>query len=142
MRLKRAALDLERCACYTLSGRMACTVLRVWERDVALRSQGFSHHQAYWGSKWRFKIFDGLYTHPIDTATGKIVDVDRRFAHLQERLGAAQKGEDAWLNKLFENDDDVMKEVKDPKIVQEYCGIWLKVLNERAHEIEEARNVS
>ena len=47
MRLKRAALDLERCACYTLSGRMACTVLRVWERDVALRSQGFAFTRVF-----------------------------------------------------------------------------------------------
>ena len=98
--------------------------------------------QAYWGSKWRFKLFDGLYTHPMDPAVGKIVDVDRRFAHLQERLNAAQKGEDVWVNKLFESDEDVMKEVKDPKVVQEYCKIWLSVLNERAREIDEARNVS
>jgi hypothetical protein len=28
--------------------------------------------QAYWGSKWRFKVFDGFYTHPKDPATGKV----------------------------------------------------------------------
>ena len=45
--------------------------------------------QTYWGSKWRFKIFDGFYTHPKDPGTGLTVDVAKRFAHLQERLGKA-----------------------------------------------------
>jgi hypothetical protein len=48
-----------------------------------------SRLQTYWGSKWRFKIFDGFYTHPKDPETGLTVDVAKRFAHLQERLGKA-----------------------------------------------------
>ena len=98
--------------------------------------------KAYWGSKWRFKVFDVLYTHPKDPETGKIVDVERRFTNLQQRLQAATSGSDPCVNKLFEGDDDVMREVKDKTIVQEYCKIWLKVLNERAGEVEEARAVS
>ena len=45
--------------------------------------------QTYWGSKWRFKIFDGFYTHPKDPEPGQTVDVAKRFAHLRERLGKA-----------------------------------------------------
>jgi len=46
--------------------------------------------QTYWGSKWRFKIFDGFYTHPKDPETGLIIDVTKRFFHLQARLQKAQ----------------------------------------------------
>jgi hypothetical protein len=102
----------------------------------------FTTFKAYWGSKWRFKVFDVLYTHPKDPETGKIVDVERRFANLRQRLEAATNGSDPCVNKLFENDEDVIKEVKDKSIVQEYCKVWLKILNERAGEVEEARAVS
>lgn len=119
------------------------------ERSVVIQGFMRAHHEieksgngfgkAYWGSKWRFKIFDGFYTHPKNPATGHIVDVSRRFQHLQERLNMAQKGEDEWLNLQFDNDEDMKKEVKDKKMVAEYCKVWLSVLQERAHEVEEAQ---
>jgi hypothetical protein len=39
--------------------------------EIEKSGRGFG--KAYWGSKWRFKIFDGLYTHPKDPETGKVV---------------------------------------------------------------------
>ena len=77
--------------------------------EVQKSGKGFG--KAYWGNKWRFKIFDGFYTHPKDPATGKVVDVVLRFYHLMQRLEAASKGEDTWLNKQFETDEEMKKEV-------------------------------
>ena len=39
--------------------------------EIEKSGRGFG--KSYWGSKWRFKIFDGLYTHPKDPETGKVV---------------------------------------------------------------------
>ena len=47
--------------------------------------------KAYWGSKWRFKLFDGFYTNPKHPDTGILVDVQVRFYHLMERLNKASK---------------------------------------------------
>jgi hypothetical protein len=89
--------------------------------------QGFG--KGFWGNKWRFKIFDGFYTHPKDPETGNIVDVSRRFYHLIQRLDAAIKGEDPWLNKQFETDEEMKKEIANKDVVKEvWCsGVWLLV---------------
>lgn len=50
--------------------------------DIEKSGKGFG--KAYWGNKWRFKIFDGFYTRPKDPETGLLVDVFRRFHHLIE----------------------------------------------------------
>lgn len=130
--------------------------------DIEKSGRGFG--KAYWGSKWRFKIFDGFYTHPKNPETGVIVDVALRFHHLMERLEKATKvfsalfscrcfaswvfgfltmfgrqGEDSWLNLQFEKDEDIMREVKDKEIVKEYCKLWLDVLKERAKEVMDAQ---
>ena len=55
--------------------------------DIEKSGRGFG--KAYWGSKWRFKIFDGFYTHPRHPETGVVVDVALRFHHLMERLEKA-----------------------------------------------------
>lgn len=119
------------------------------ERSVVIQGFMRAHHEieksgngfgkTYWGSKWRFKLFDGFYTHPHDPATGLLVDVTKRFAHLIERLEKAIEDQDPWLNKAYEEDADIKKEVKDRSIVKTYCKIWLKVLKERAQEVEEAK---
>ena len=36
-------------------------------------------------------MFDNFYTHPKDPATGKVVDVARRFHFLQQRLESVSK---------------------------------------------------
>lgn len=104
--------------------------------DIEKSGRGFG--KAYWGSKWRFKIFDGFYTHPKDPETGVLVDVSKRFYHLMERLDKAAVGEDVWLNKQFDDDEDMQKEIKDRKIVEEYCKNWNAVLKERAKEVSDA----
>eukprot|EP00277_Geminigera_cryophila_P026466 CAMPEP_0179464206 /NCGR_PEP_ID=MMETSP0799-20121207/46095_1 /TAXON_ID=46947 /ORGANISM="Geminigera cryophila, Strain CCMP2564" /LENGTH=264 /DNA_ID=CAMNT_0021267903 /DNA_START=152 /DNA_END=946 /DNA_ORIENTATION=+ len=119
------------------------------ERSVVIQGFMRANHEieksgkgfgvSFWGSKWRFKIFDGFYTHPKDPATGLLVDVTKRFAHLQQRLNKAQSGEDEWLNSQLETDEDFKKEVKNPTAVAEYCKIWLSVLQERAHEVDESQ---
>ena len=81
--------------------------------------QGFG--KGYWGNKWRFKIFDGFYTHPKDPETGTLVDVTKRFYHLIERLDAAIKGEDPWLTKQFETDEEMKKEIASKDVVTE---VW------------------
>ena len=53
------------------------------ERSVVIQGFMKAHHEiekagkgfgkGYWGSKWRFKIFDGFYTHPKDPETGIVV---------------------------------------------------------------------
>jgi len=101
--------------------------------------QGFG--KGFWGNKWRFKIFDGFYTHPKDPETGNIVDVSRRFYHLIQRLDAAIKGEDPWLNKQFETDEEMKKEIANKDVVKEYCEVWVAVLRERAKEVEEAQAI-
>jgi hypothetical protein len=91
--------------------------------EVQKSGKGFG--KAYWGNKWRFKIFDGFYTHPKDPATGKVVDVVLRFYHLMQRLEAASKGEDTWLNKQFETDEEMKKEVSDTSVVEDVSAIPL-----------------
>jgi len=49
------------------------------------------------------------------------------------------QGEDEWLNSQLETDEDLKKEVKNPTAVAEYCKIWLSVLQERAHEVDESQ---
>ena len=49
------------------------------------------------------------------------------------------QGEDQWLNSLLETDEEIKKEVKNPAAVAEYCRIWLSVLQERSHEVDEAQ---
>jgi hypothetical protein len=39
--------------------------------EIEKAGKGFG--KGYWGSKWRFKIFDGFYTHPKDPETGIVV---------------------------------------------------------------------
>jgi hypothetical protein len=48
--------------------------------EIEKSGKGFG--KAYWGSKWRFKLFDGFYTHPKDAETGRLVDVINRYPHL------------------------------------------------------------
>jgi hypothetical protein len=53
------------------------------ERSVVIQGFMKAHHEieksgkgfgkGYWGNKWRFKIFDGFYTHPQDPETGLVV---------------------------------------------------------------------
>ena len=62
------------------------------ERSVVIQGFMKAHHEieksgrgfgkGYWGNKWRFKIFDGFYTHPKDPETGNLVEVTKRFFHL------------------------------------------------------------
>jgi hypothetical protein len=118
------------------------------ERSVVIQGFTRAHQQIqaagkgfgkrYWGDKWRFIIFDGFYTHPIDPKTGFIVDVALRFYHLMERLELGTKGEDAWLNQQFEEVETMKKEISDQSVVREYCKIWLDVLRERRQEVEDA----
>jgi hypothetical protein len=81
--------------------------------------QGFG--KRYWGNKWRFKVFDGFYTHPKDPESGVVVDVAKRFYHLMERLELGAKGEDKWLNLQFEEDEEMKKEIQDHSVVREVC---------------------
>lgn len=106
------------------------------QHEIEKAGRGFG--KAYWGSKWRFKVFDGFYTHPKDPATGMVVDVARRFYHLKERLEKASKGQDPWLNKQYEDDPDISKEIKDRTVVEDYCKIWLRVLEDKTKEVEDA----
>jgi hypothetical protein len=97
------------------------------ERSVVIQGFMRAHHEieksgngfgkTYWGSKWRFKLFDGFYTHPHDPATGLLVDVTKRFAHLIERLEKAIEDQDPWLNKAYEEDADIKKEVLTPTLL-------------------------
>lgn len=48
--------------------------------EIEKSGRGFG--KGYWGNKWRFKLFDGFYTHPKDPESGLLVDVARRFFHL------------------------------------------------------------
>lgn len=61
--------------------------------EIEKSGRGFG--KGYWGNKWRFKIFDGFYTHPKDPETGNLVDVSRRFYHL---IGYCDW---AWSNAAF-----------------------------------------
>lgn len=104
--------------------------------EIAKSGDGFG--KAYWGNKWRFKIFDGFYTHPKDPATGQLVDVAKRYKHLIERLEAAVAGTDPWLNKQLQEDPDIKKEIADEGVVKRYCEIWVRVLKERQGELDES----
>jgi len=106
-----------------------------------IEKSGKGFGKTYWGNKWRFKIFDGFYTHPKDPETGLLVDVSMRFFHCMNRLEAAVEGTDPWLNKQFEIDEDIKKEIKDPEIVKQYCKIWVESLRERAKEVADAQAI-
>jgi len=120
------------------------------ERSVVIQGFMKAHHEieksgkgfgkGFWGNKWRFKIFDGFYTHAKDPTTGILVDVSRRFYHLIQRLDSAIKGEDPWLNKQFEQ-EEMKKEIANKDVVKEYCRVWVSVLRERTKEVEEAQAI-
>jgi len=57
------------------------------------------------------------------------------------RLESASKGEDAWLNNQFENDETMKKEIQDRKVVEQYCKIWCQVLSDRRKEVDEAQAI-
>lgn len=139
------AMDIDELMKETFSGILMDAKL---ERSVVIQGfmiasseiekSGNGFGKAYWGNKWRFKIFDGFYTHPKDPATGQLVDVGRRFKHLIQRLDAAVAGSDPWLNKQMEQDEDMKKEIQDVDAVKRYCEVWVRVLREREKEVDDA----
>ena len=119
------------------------------ERGIVIQGFMRAHHEieksgngfgrTYWGSRWRFKIFDGFYTHAVNPSSGKAVDVTARFHHLMQRLEKAQQDQDPWLNTQYDSDEDFIKEIQDRNVVKEYCKIWHDALNAREHEVREAQ---
>ena len=70
-RLKKLGEASER---YTVLSFRACphTHIDIFLGEGLQKVYTDALEQAYWGSKWRFKVFDGFYTHPKDPATGKV----------------------------------------------------------------------
>uniref|UniRef100_A0A7S0NAJ9 EF-hand domain-containing protein n=1 Tax=Hanusia phi TaxID=3032 RepID=A0A7S0NAJ9_9CRYP len=96
------------------------------------------------GSKWRFKIYDAFYG-AIEDAK---IFVPLRYEYLKKKLKEASMDQEPWIKNVLEGsvkakDDtkesfdrlkslqDVKKELRDPKVVMEFCSAWLELLTEQ-----------
>jgi len=93
-----------------------------------LEREGKGFGKAFWGSKWRFKLFDAFYAKP--SIEGSHVEVHDRYVHCKHKLADAAEGKNDWLNKMMTDDQEFRKELKDASIIPDYCKNWLAYILE------------
>ncbi|KAJ1492545.1 hypothetical protein T484DRAFT_2923976 [Baffinella frigidus] len=87
--------------------------------------KGFGVH--FWGSKWRFILFDRYYG-DARNEDGSHVYVADRFNHLLARLALAAKDEEPWLLEKLNSDPIFKHDLIRPEFASEYAAEWLKSL--------------
>eukprot|EP00960_Hanusia_phi_P020348 600231-Hanusia_phi.AAC.7 len=101
--------------------------------------------KGYWGSKWKFILFDKIYAKPI--VDGQLVPVKRRYEFLKEKLQMIQdQSYCPWLEAMMESEERFKKEIikhdvitrssacssgTDARwqVVRDFCTEWLRHLN-------------
>ena len=95
-------------------------------------------------TQWRFKIYDAFYGAIEDEK----VYVPLRYEYLKKKLKEASLDQEPWIKNVLAGsvkakDDtkeaferlkslqDVKKELRDPKVVMEFCAAWLELLTEQ-----------
>jgi hypothetical protein len=81
----------------------------------------------FWGSSWRFRLYDDLYTSAKDDNGAKMA-YRQRYQNLKTRLAAIAQGKDPWLARAAAADQRIQKEVGNPEGLKLFCREWLALL--------------
>ena len=93
----------------------------------------------FWGSVWRFRLYDDIYS-AARGADGAPLPCTQRYAHLKERLVSIAEGKDAWLKGPAASDPHITREVISWDGVRQFCREWRALIDrEEERDAERAR---
>ena len=91
----------------------------------------------FWGSTWRFRVYEDLFS-AARRVDGALLPCTARYAHLKERLAAMAQGKDPWLKGPAAADPLIKREVGNWEGVRLFCAEW-RALIDREEERDAAR---